>query len=245
MASGLDLGKQVGPLPVGGWIVVVGAGLGFGYFINKRNSEPSTEDPSSQQLTETGVGMGGGQLIFDPPQTSTPDTDPETNAAWGRRAINHLIALNYDANAADRAINKYLTGVPRTTSEQALVALVLASFGAPPEAVPISDDQPEEPSPVRTPPAAPSLPRVDRFANRNVVSWVHDGKNVTRFVVNATAVKTGNTTTALVPVWTKPNRYSWDHVGGVGSKGSLTKYEIVPFNVDVRGPSIFISAAFK
>jgi hypothetical protein len=245
MASGLDLGKQIGPLPLGGWIVVVGAGLGFGYFINKRNAAESTEDPSSQQLTETGVGMGGGQLIYDPPQSGSPNTEPETNAAWGRRGVNHLIALNYDPNVADRAINKYLTGLPRTAAEQALVALVLAAYGAPPEAVPAVDDEPVTPAPSNTPPNAPGLPRVDRFANRNVVSWVHDGKNVTRFAIYATAVKTGNTTTALIPVYYKANRYSWDHVGGVASKGSVTKYEIVPFNREVRGPSIFISAAFK
>lgn len=234
--AGLDLGKQVGPLPLGGWIVVVAGGLGIGYMINRRMASAPTEDPSSQQLTETGVGLGGGQMIYDPPSSGSGSDVIETNASWGRKAIQHLIAMNYDANTADSAINKYLTGRARTTAEKAMVALVLATLGPPPESVPVVEDEPTAPPTTRPgPPAAPTGIRVDRLPGRNVLSWAHDGKNVTRFVIEAQVLPNGNTTTAYVTAVGRPNRYTWDHHGFPGGRPNTTKYTVIAFH-DIGGP---------
>jgi hypothetical protein len=227
MAAGLDLGKQVGPLPLGGCI---------GYMIN-RNMAKAPVDPSSQQLTETGVGMGGGQMIYEPPTSGTTPDVVETNASWGRKAVQHLIALNHDPNVADSAISKYLTGRARSAQEAAMIGLVLVALGPPPESVPVVEDGPTTPPTTTARPAAPTGLRVDRLVGRNVLSWVHDGKNVTRFVIEAQVMPNGNTTTGYTTAVPRNNRYSWDHLGFPGGRPTTVRYTVRTFH-DLDGTMV-------
>lgn len=150
----LDLGKQVGPLPVGAWVAVVGGGLAIGWYFSKGTA--SNNAAQQVPLTEPGVGVGGGQvLVPDPPtQNDTPSQDILDNSTWGRRAINWLIAKGYDPGTAQSAVSKFLNGTNRTLLEQTYINLVLVQFGAPPEEVPL----PETPTtpPVVTPPKPPT-----------------------------------------------------------------------------------------
>ena len=60
----LNLAKQVGPLPLGAWVIVVGGGLGIAWW-SRRNSaaEPVyVEDGSGT----SGVGVGGGAVGWSP-----------------------------------------------------------------------------------------------------------------------------------------------------------------------------------
>lgn len=239
------LTKQIGPLPAGMWLVVIGGGLFVGYMVNKNMAKASTEEPSSQQLTETGVGTGGGQLVYDAPQSGSGDSTPDTNAAWGRRAVNYLVGTGVQATTAENAVNKYLQGHSLSIAEKALVNLASAAIGTPPESVPVPEEPSEDPDAGDPLPTAPAQLGVDRFTRRNVVHWVHDGKNVTRFVINARVVKTGNTTTAIVPAVWRANKYSWDHFAGGGNVSGLQiQYEIVPFNKEARGPSRSVTSTF-
>lgn len=155
----LDLGKQVGPLPIGAWVAVVGGGLAIGWYFSKgsANNAAQTQVP----LTEPGVGAGGGQDLI-PDVGTVPDTTGSTaitdNGTWGRRAINWLIAQGYDPGTVQSAISKFLNGTNRTLIEQTYVNLALVQFGAPPEDVQLPETPVTPPTttlpPTTTPPAS-------------------------------------------------------------------------------------------
>lgn len=247
MASN-PLTKQIGPLPAGMWLLVIGGGLFVGYMVNKNMAKPNSE-PTSQQLTETGVGTGGGQLVYEPPQTSTPDNNAiETNAEWGRQAVNHLIALNYDPNAADTAITKYLTGQPRSAAEAAMVAIALAALKAPPESVPLPEGQPpaSEPPTTHTKPNPVTNLHIRAATRRNDIIWNHDGKNITHFYVVAKARATGEETVTYVGAYSLPNLYVWSHFLFAGATQNYTyDYTVVPWNVDVYGEPRSVASNFN
>lgn len=144
--GGLDLGKQVGPLPLGMWIVVGAAGLGIGYMINKNANKAEPQgtfaDPDSD------VGTGGQQLIYDPPTNQpAPESGPADNAEWARRGTNIMIAKGgYNFYTVWNALQKYISGEKVTTQEMAIINIVIGELGAPPE--PISPvDSPTTPTP--------------------------------------------------------------------------------------------------
>lgn len=149
----LDLGKQVGPLPLGVWGAVVGGGLLIGWYFSKGAAKQSSTTPPAEQLqADPGVGVGGGQFIYDPPtNVDTPDSNTITdNNTWANRAINWLIAKGYDPGLSQSAISKFINGTNRTLTEQAMINLALIQFGNPPENVPLPDT-PVTP-PTTTPP---------------------------------------------------------------------------------------------
>lgn len=132
MSDGIDLGKQAGPLPVGGWIIVVAGGLGIAYFINRGQAESATQQP----LVDPGVGTG---LIpagagFQPEEGGQ---EPEqTNQQWGVQALNHLIGQGHDPATSDNAVRKYLSGEDLTLTENSLINLAILALGAPPDPLP-------------------------------------------------------------------------------------------------------------
>lgn len=148
--AGMDLGKQVGPLPLGAWIAVVGGGLALAWY-SMQQQDKSTPAPVVEDTSGVpGVGTGPGWIAVTPP-TSAPDTskpEPATNEEWGKAAINYLIAQGYDANMADSAIRKYLEASQLNSQEYALVRYALEKLGSPPVPLPTPP-----PPPVVDPPA--------------------------------------------------------------------------------------------
>lgn len=153
------LGKRIGPLPLGVWIAVVVGGLGIGWYFSRGMSE---ENGKETQLTESGVGVGGGQFVYEPiEEINRPDQEPDTNEKWGNRAINWLITQGVDGTVATSAITKFLTGANRTWQEALLINRVLLKFGTPPESVPlpdVPDPQIPKPPPAKPPPKPPKPP---------------------------------------------------------------------------------------
>lgn len=154
MMAGIDLGKMVGPLPLGAWIVTVGGGLAF--MLYQRQQAPAVVAPVPVEDTSgvPGVGTGGsgmGWVNVAPPATAadTVASKPTNNDEWGRAAINFLIASNYDPNTADSAIRKYLNGDALSATEFALVNVALAKMGATPVVLP---------PPIFAPPTMPRPP---------------------------------------------------------------------------------------
>lgn len=150
------LGKQVGPLPAGAWIAVVGGGLAIGWYFSKGSAE-ANKSAAAVPLTEPGVGTGGGgQLIYDPPtNVEAPSNAVTTNEQWANRAINWLISSKgMNPGIAQAAITKFLTGQNRDIVEQGMINLALMEYGAPPEQVPL----PEAPIPTPQPPVTPPKP---------------------------------------------------------------------------------------
>lgn len=155
----IDLKEQIGPLPLGAWIVVVAGGLGVAYYTrNAGVGEPQiVEDVSNPP----GVGEGPGWIAVPPPSTPPPGpANPTTNEEWGRLAINWLIAQGYPAGTADSAIRKYLETQALTSQEYALLQTALRQFGSPPVPLPSPPPPPVIPPPVVTPPPVVKPPPV-------------------------------------------------------------------------------------
>lgn len=173
------LGKKLGPLPVGIWVLAVGGGLIFAYYMrsNGGGDDTATEDTG----TDTG-GTGEGSWPYGVPNGvgqwntggSTSDDDdedddktlPTTNEQWQRRAVQILIGRGYEAVAVDRAISAYLGGEPLTTIQRAIINEAILLIGPPPVSPP-SPTSPDQPPPTTTPvtpkptplPATPTTPK--------------------------------------------------------------------------------------
>lgn len=153
----LDLGKQIGPLPLGAWVVVVGGGLGIALYARKQNASDAAtpvEDTSGQP----GVGDGsvGGWIPQQPP-TSTPSADPKdsvtNNDQWYAYVFSELVARNYDSTLVDSALRKYLAGLTSKLSvgEWVIIRMALAIM-PPPTPIPASPDDPNPPGKPIPPP---------------------------------------------------------------------------------------------
>src|SRR3546814_15555937 len=90
--AGLDLGKQVGPLPLGAWIVVVAGGLGIAIYTNRQQvPEPETVDETG----DVGVGPSGFTQLVPVQQPTEKETGPKTNEDRTRIAIDGLVSSGY------------------------------------------------------------------------------------------------------------------------------------------------------
>lgn len=154
--AGLDLGKQVGPMPLGAWIVVVAGGLGIAYWTKSHGNVPETVTDTGGQ---PGVGDGTvGGWVPTSPQTGTDGGNaagnkaPTTNEEWAYQAKQVLIGLGYPATTVSSAIDKYVNGLTPSVQEYTLVGIALAKVGPLPQALPIV----AEPDPEKPPTGTPS-----------------------------------------------------------------------------------------
>lgn len=141
----LDLGKQVGPLPLGAWIAVVGVGLGIALYSRGQSTPTEVLDDSG----DPGVGTGetGGWLPTTPNQTPITEVAIDTNERWALAATNYLIASGYNPVLSVSAVTKYLNGMKLSTQEEALISIALQKYGAPPQSLPPSEgDSPTTPT---------------------------------------------------------------------------------------------------
>ncbi|WP_129286717.1 hypothetical protein [Streptomyces sp. GZWMJZ-114] len=168
-----SLGKKVGPLPVGVWILAVGGGLVVAYFMRRGASgdgQEVTDDGTGAADTggtgvgtwpygyPNGVGQGGSSGSTDDGQDEDDDgTLPVTNEQWQRRAVQVLVGLGYEAVAVDRAIAAYLGGEGLTTIQRAIVNEAILRIGPPPVSPP-SPSTPDKPPPTTTPPKTDPKP---------------------------------------------------------------------------------------
>lgn len=166
MAEGIDFGKQIGPLPLGAWIVVVAGGLGIALWSRQQQDAGTVivEDTSGVP----GVGEGPGWIAVPPPTGSPPtgEIEYQTNDAWGIAAINWLIAQGYAPGISNSAITKALnggediSGNKMSIMEWSLWVLALTKFGSPPYPIHVQPPTdvpgpvipPVEPPPNKPPP---------------------------------------------------------------------------------------------
>lgn len=158
---GLDLGKPIGPLPLGAWVAVIGVGLGVSLYTRKQSPPPVVVEDTGG-MPGVGTGAVGGWQYQPAPAAENTNREPETNEEWGRAAVNYLIAQGYDAAVADLGIRKYLAAENLSVQEYALVRLALQRFGSPPVPLPPGDiaipTVPRPPTNVPGPVAAPPPP---------------------------------------------------------------------------------------
>lgn len=234
--AGLNLGKQYGPLPLGGWIAVIIGGLGIGYFINRSQGGSSSDNPPSEEELSGGEssGAGGGQFIYDPPTgVPTPDSTAITdNLTWATQAKNYLKALpGVDAVQAGNAIERYLSGMSLSVAERALVNLAIARFGNPPEGVTPVDDKPPPTDGTNTPKPKPKPKPVPKAVY--AITMTQKTSTVRRGAPASFAgkfTKNGKGTSSVLLVERrKPNSTTWtphsaDGSNTTGSWGVITSF---------------------
>lgn len=159
--TGLDLGKQVGPLPLGAWLAVVGVGLGVGYY-GRSNSGATTTAPTDTTASAldpnsadtVGTGVNGQWVDVNPPTSPSPQGPPADNDEWGRRAINDLIALGINPALAQSAVANGLQGNTMSVQQYAVWTMALGKLGAPPFPIDVVPPPVSVPGPV-TPATSP------------------------------------------------------------------------------------------
>lgn len=135
----LDLGKQVGPMPLGAWVAVVGAGLGIAYY-TKGGAGSLVGSPDDALAEDTFVedtsgdpGVGEGGFVFTPPPVVTGGVlPPVDNDEWSRRAISELITANYDPAWVNAAITHAMFGERLSVREWSIWREALRRLGPPP-----------------------------------------------------------------------------------------------------------------
>jgi hypothetical protein len=168
MASGIDLGKQVGPLPLGAWVAVVGAGLGVALYTRRQSQ--GTGDPTVVEDTSGVPGVGTGVNGMWTDVTPVPPSDTPTvyadNDAWARAAIDRLIADGYPAAQVNSAITKALAGGvgdnALSVTEFAIWARALVLLKSPPTPVGV-------PAPPSVPPGTTTPPPTTKPGLKYVV----------------------------------------------------------------------------
>ncbi len=166
-----DLGKQVGPLPLGAWVAVVGGSLGFMFYSRSRASRDAPIEVAAGP--DLGVGLGGmGAVGAYTPTTGMLDTPAapaatiEDNQSWGRAAFNFLVGNGSDGATTDRAIRNYLSGVALSQQENSLITQALARFGQTPERL---NSAPQLPGTVSTPTSNRA------WLSQAITTWVNEG----------------------------------------------------------------------
>lgn len=153
-AKGL-FSKQIGPLPVGVWVILVVGGLAMAYYFarNQKAGDTTVSESSPQE----GVGGLDTSVISGPPPKATYTTNDE----WASAAINWAIANNFDPQLSVDAVTRRLEGQQLSTAENAIIRAIFKNVGPPPLLPPAPENPPSSPPPpTPPPPGAPPPPHV-------------------------------------------------------------------------------------
>src|SRR3954465_812617 len=160
-----DLGKMIGPLPLGAWIAVLGGGLAIAVYSRRNASAPdAVADPNGVGV-DPNVGAGGsGQWAnIDTPVITDVGgvAKPTTNEEWAAQATDYLIKNNYPAIPVDQAVRRYIAGENLSPAESVMIGVALVRLGALPNPPPIPSGG------VVTPP--PTTPPVNQLYRNHTV----------------------------------------------------------------------------
>lgn len=184
----VDLGKQIGPLPLGAWLAVVAGGLGIAWYTTRTGNQTPIAVEDGSGVPGVGVGAPAPWTpIGGTPQDGTGQPQPiTTNEQWAQRAIQWLIANGYPPVQSDSAVRKYVTGTKMSVQETTLIGIVLVAIGPVPQTLPpVQEDPDPEPEPEPDPqpqpqpqPGPPPLPPIGTTLSvpieYNLYSWVGD-----------------------------------------------------------------------
>lgn len=235
-SMGAGLKKQIGPLPLGVWIAVVGGGLAVAYIINKRSNANAPGDSGStgdfgSATSGTGTGASSVWAANQPPGSPTTPMI-STNVQWEQAASAYLLTLGADPALVDSAMRKYLFNQPLSQAEQAVISSAIRQFGLPPEPLPPtagdgSGGQTTTPPPTGgtgTTTATPALTATQLGNGQIRVDWTYTGTDVTSWDVARDGTDTNGT-----GAWSKTglpaNTTTWQFnllKGGVSYTFTLT-----------------------
>jgi LysM repeat protein len=158
-----NLGKMVGPLPLGAWVAVIGGGLGFALYTRRQSDATATDSAAGSPLDTVGDGSTGGAWTVTAPTPTGGGTDVQTitdNQSWAFAVENWLIAHNYSPGDVVSAVSNGLYGAALPPNQWAIWVAALAHQGAPPENfnAPTQATPTPKPVPIPTPPPKPTPP---------------------------------------------------------------------------------------
>lgn len=156
------MGKQMGPLPLGAWVAIVGGSLAFMMYQRNRNASPADAVTSLDALSADsigGVGVGGVGAIggYTPTDggTGAPSDASgaiESNTQWGQKVFAFLTGQGNDPATVDKAVRDYLSGIGLNVQANGLITQGLGKFGMPPETIGNAPPLPVAPKPAPTTP---------------------------------------------------------------------------------------------
>lgn len=176
-----DMGKMIGPLPLGAWLAVIGGGLTIALYSRRSGSSPD-EPVLSDPTTDVGAGGSGQWVNVDPPGNSAGNNDaPTTNDEWGVKAIRYLVGSGYPPVMADQAIRKYIATEGLAVSEVVMVGAAIAGIGPtpiplPPPSVGVPTSPPTGPPPVSQPPRKPYTYHTVRITENMAIIAIKEKK---------------------------------------------------------------------
>lgn len=162
------LGKKIGPLPLGVWLVIA---AGIFYFVYRSNQAGGEGGPQTDAAGNVGTINPNTGYVYGSPEdqaalgggSSSLGTSGESgtggatvggqyadNSAWAVAAINYLVSIGVDATSANTAITQFLGSQQLTTAQQGMVNLAIQKLGAPPT----PPEPGGSPPPIVTPPSS-------------------------------------------------------------------------------------------
>lgn len=162
------LTEQIGPLPGGAWLGVIGGGLAIGFLGRRRSAKTAAAVPVPADTPQDQSTYGAVQLA-GPTGTTTMGTPKfANNQEWASAAVAYLIGRGTLASRATNAISHILypdASNPTTSEDSALYNLAAGGVGLPPSL----PSQAYIPDPPATGPPPSAL--VTQFANGYVMQW--------------------------------------------------------------------------
>lgn len=151
-----DLGKMIGPLPLGAWIAVLGGGLAIAVYTRRTSSGADTTVDANGVGVDPNVGAGGsGQWAnIDTPVVTDVGgvARPTTNEEWATQATDYLIKTGYPSLPADQAVRRYVAGEQLSPAESVMIGVALTKLGSLPNPPPTPSGGVVTPPPVTKPP---------------------------------------------------------------------------------------------
>lgn len=135
MANLAFLKEQIGPLPAGAWLAVVGGGLAIGVVGRRRKAAtaaPVVPVPATGASNAAGGGIYGGSLTGT---TTVGTPKAATVEEWIRQATDNLIGRGFVADKVTNALNHVFypsADHPPTTDDTAIYNAATIAVGAPP-----------------------------------------------------------------------------------------------------------------
>lgn len=159
------LGRKLGPMPVGGWLLAVAGGVLVAWYFRRASAatDPTATDPTTATTgwdtadpggTNAGVGGGVGNTGGGGGTgggTSAHHTEAylarqaTTNAEWKSHAVLAMAPFGFDAAHVARALDDYLAGHKLNQGETVTLAATESRCGPPPH-------PPKHQAPPGTPP---------------------------------------------------------------------------------------------
>jgi hypothetical protein len=152
-----DLGKMVGPLPLGAWVGVVGGGLGLAYVVRRGQRAEEPEVPQFRPPPYPATPVTSGPSILQPAPPAEPGPRPITdNTEWIAAAVMALVTKGFAPLKTQQCLAAYLEGViPAGDPGSCRLAIeeAIRTVGPPPTGAPVNQFP-------LTPPAPPKAPTV-------------------------------------------------------------------------------------